>query len=72
MTHMLEKAFDAAAKLSNAEQDLLAERLLAELAAENDFDRAISNSTDKLKALAVEAIAEHRRGETEELNPERL
>jgi hypothetical protein len=72
MTHMLEQAFDAASKLSTAEQDVLAERLLAELAAENDFDRAISNSTDKLKVLAAEAIAEHRRGETEELDPECL
>lgn len=39
VTALLEKAFAEAAKLPTAEQDLLASRLLAELAAEDDFDR---------------------------------
>ncbi len=72
MTNLLEQAFAAAAKLPEAEQDLLASRLLAELAAENDFDRAIADTAHKLVGLAREAIEEHRSGKTEELDPENL
>jgi hypothetical protein len=72
MTTLLQQAFAEAAKLPTAEQDLLASRLLAELAAEDDFDHAIACSSSKLASLAGEAIAEHRAGMTEELDPERL
>lgn len=72
MTTLLQQAFAEAAKLPQTEQDLLASRLLAELTAEDDFDRAIARSSDKLVALALEALAEHRSGQTEELDPERL
>ena len=72
MTTLLERAFAEAAKRPEAEQELLASRLLAELAAEDDFDRAIAASTDKLARLAAEALAEHRAGQTEELDPDRL
>ena len=72
MTALLQRAFAEAEKLSPAEQDLLASRLLAELQAEDEFDRAIAASSDKLVSLAKEAIAEHRAGQTEELDPERL
>jgi len=72
MTKLLEQAFAAAAKLPQAEQDLLASWLLAHLASEDDFDRAIANSSDKLVRLAREALEEYRSGQTEELDPERL
>jgi transposase len=72
MTTLLEQAFAEAARLRQAEQDLLASRLLAELAAEDDFDRAIAPSANQLAALAQEALAEHRSGRTVELDPERL
>ena len=72
MTTLLQQAFAEAAKLPIAEQDLLASRLLAELAAEDDFDHAIARSSDKLARLAAEVIAEHRSGQTQELDPERL
>ena len=72
MTTLLQQAFAEAAKLPTAEQELLASRLLAELAAEDDFDRAIARSSDKLARLAQEALAEHRAGLTQELDPERL
>ncbi len=39
---------------------------------QDDFDRAIAQSSDKLAALAREALAEHRSGQTEPLDPERL
>ncbi len=71
MTTLLQQAFAEAGKLSQAEQDLLASRVLAELQAEDAFDRAIASSTDKLASLAREALAEHRAGLTEELDPER-
>lgn len=71
MTPLLERAFAEAAKLSPAEQDLLASRLLAELTAEDEFDRAIARSTDKLTHLAAEALAEHRGRRTEKFDPER-
>ena len=72
MTQLLERAFAEAGKLSSAEQDLLASRLMAELADEDAFDHAIAASADKLAALANEALAEHRAGQTQELDPDRL
>ena len=72
MTKLLQQAFAEAQKLPDAEQELLASWLLAELAAENDFDQAIANSADKLTGLAADAIAEHRAGLSEDLDPERL
>ena len=72
MTALLEKAFAQAAKLPPAEQDVLAARLLAEIAAEDAFDQAIASSSDKLARLAEEALAEHRAGLTQDLDPEKL
>jgi hypothetical protein len=72
MTALLQQAFAEAAKLPEPEQEVLASRLLAELAGEDDFDRAISRTSEKLAALAREAITEHRSGQTEPLVPERL
>jgi hypothetical protein len=72
VTELLERAFAEASKLSPAEQEVLAYRLLAELAAEDDFDRKIAGSGDKLARLAREALEEHRAGLTEDLDPDRL
>jgi hypothetical protein len=70
MTKLLEQAFAEAAKLPPAQQDLLASRLLAEVAEEDAFDRRIAASAGKLSRLAAEALAEFRAGLTEELDPE--
>jgi hypothetical protein len=72
MTTLLQQAIDALAKLPADEQDLLASRLLAELGEEDGFDRAIAASSSRLATLAREALDEHRSGETEALDPERL
>jgi hypothetical protein len=72
MTKLLEKAFAEASKLPADEQDVLAGRLLAELNVEAEFDAAIARSGDKLARLAREALDEHRAGETEELDPDRI
>lgn len=70
MTASLQQAFDEAAKLPDSEQEVLASRLLAELAAEDDFDRALAHTSDRLGGLAREALAEHHSGQTEVLDPE--
>ena len=57
--------------LADAEQDLLASRLLTELVEEDDFDRAIAATTERLSRLAEEALAEYRAGLTEKLDPDR-
>jgi len=72
VTTLLQEAFAKAAELPPAEQDVLAARLLAELAEEDDFDRALAASSDKVAGLAREALAEHRAGHAQELNPDAL
>jgi hypothetical protein len=67
MTDLLQQAFAEAAKLPAAEQELLATRLLAELADDDEFDRTIARTSDKLAKLANEALAEHRAALTHEL-----
>jgi hypothetical protein len=69
MTTLLQQAFDAAAKLPPAEQDQLASRVLAELAAEDAFDQAIAASAGKLAGLAAAALAEYDAGQTGPLEP---
>lgn len=68
MTKLLETAFAEAAKSSPVEQDLLARRLLAELAAEDDFDRAIAQSAERFVGLAADALNDS----VEDLDPEKL
>jgi hypothetical protein len=72
MTKLLQKAFDEAAKLPPAEQDLLASRVLAELGDEDEFDRAIAQTANRLAAFSREALEEHRAGLTLPLDPEQL
>ncbi len=72
MTALLQQAFAEAAKLPAKEQDLLAAWLLAELAAEDDFDRTIAGSSHKLAGLAADALTEHKAGRTQELDSDRL
>jgi hypothetical protein len=69
VTELLERAFAEASKLSPAEQEVLAARLLAELAADDEFDRKIAGTVDKLSKLALE---EHRAELTEELDPDQV
>lgn len=72
MTKLLQSAFAKASELPDEEQDLLAARLLAELAEEDEFDRAIAASSEKLSRLAQAALDEHRAGQTQELDPDSL
>jgi hypothetical protein len=72
MTKLLEEAFAEAAKLPEQEQDALAAVILEELASERRWDQAFAASTDLLAQLAEQALAEHKAGKTQVLDPERL
>lgn len=62
LTASLEKAFIEASKLSESEQDALAIWILKELESERLWDKAFSDSSDKLARLAEEALKEHKKG----------
>ena len=70
MTKLLEEAFKAAAKLSAADQDALAQAILAEVAADSHWDRRLAETSPELERLADEALREHRRGHTRPLAPD--
>ncbi|HKG92228.1 MAG TPA: hypothetical protein VKA84_10065 [Gemmatimonadaceae bacterium] len=72
MTRLLEQAFAAAARLPAEEQDALARALLADLASERAVDAALARDPGALGRLADEALAEHRAGHTEPLDPDAL
>ena len=72
MTKLLQKAFDEASKLPDAEQDTLGRILLDELGSERRWDELFAGSHDLLAELADEALAEHRAGRTKKLDPEKL
>jgi len=72
MNKLLDKAFKEAARLPESEQEALAQWLLAELEAERRWEEAFAQSESDLSELAEEALAEHRRGEAEDLDPNGL
>ncbi len=71
-TTALEKAFAEASKLNEDEQNALAELILQEIASEYRWEKAFSDSADKLAKLADEALMEHRQKRTKLLDPEKL
>lgn len=72
MTDLLEQAFQQARKLPVAEQNAFAERVLAELRADERWDKLFDESIDVLEKLAAEARAMRERRETIPLDIERL
>ena len=72
MTELLRKAFEEASKLSPKEQDALASVLLEELRGERHWDTTLEETHEELSSLADAALAEHRAGKTEPLDPEKL
>lgn len=72
MTSLLRKAFDKANRLSEEEQNAVAAWLLAEIESEQKWREAFASSEDLLASLAEEALAEHRSGLTEDLDPDRI
>ena len=69
MTELLKKAFEAVSRLPEDEQDAVAEWLLAELSSEEGWRERFAETQDALSVLAREALDEHERGETEDLDP---
>ena len=72
MTARLEKAFAEASKFSAREQDALAEWLFAEFQSEKRWTKLFADSQDTLSKLASETLAEHRSGQTQELDSDHL
>ena len=72
ITARLEKVFTEVLKLSQKEQDVLADWLLAELESERRWDKRFADSQEEFSKLASEAVAEHRRSQTQELDPDKL
>lgn len=72
MTKTLQKAFEAASRLPERDQDALAAAILEELATEGRWDATLAQSANALERLADEALAEHRAGCTKPLDPDAL
>ena len=74
MTELLQQAFNRASALPNEEQDKFARFLLAELESDRQWAELFSRpeSEDLLARMADEALAEHRSGLTQPLDPEAL
>lgn len=68
MTDLLQKAFAEASKLTEVEQDQLAQSILDMLTSEQRWSAMFARSQDVLAELADEALAEFRAGKTQELD----
>ena len=68
MTSLLEKAFRQAARLPDDQQDALAAMLLEELKSEARWQELLSRSSEALRSLAEEALAERHNGRTVDLD----
>jgi hypothetical protein len=72
MTELLEQAIAKLKTRPISEQDSIAALILEEIEDDNRWDESLSRSPDLLAKLAAEAMAEHRAGKTQELDPETL
>jgi hypothetical protein len=72
MTKLLEEAIAQLKTRPISEQDSIAALILEELNDDNRWDKSFARSPDLLAKLAAEAMAEHRAGKTQELDPEKL
>lgn len=64
MTKLLEKALEKISSLPQEEQDAIAAQILAELEDEVAWTKRFASSSEKLRRLADEALAEHQEGKT--------
>ena len=67
MTRSLEQAFEAASQLSSDEQDVLAARMLQEIAWEKKWGSALTDDPEKLRSLLKEARQDIKTGRVQEL-----
>ena len=68
MTTLLERALEKVGRLSQEEQDAIASQILETLRDEEEWEKKLAAKGGKLRDLAEEALAEHRRGETRPLD----
>ena len=71
MTQLLEKAFSEVAKLPEKKQDAMARFVLAEIHAEDEWDKAFAASQNELASLAEQALAECKAGKTRPMDLDR-
>ncbi len=72
MTQLLEKVLCEVYKLPPEQQDAIATIILEELEDERRWDKAFAESQEILSKMASEALEEHRRGKTQDLDPDQL
>ena len=72
MTKLLEKAFEKASRLSEAEQNVIAKWLLEELESEKNWEKSFSESEDVLDLLVKETIDDYEKGKTDRLDVNKL
>jgi len=72
VTQMLERAYAEVEQLAEPDQDAIAALILEELEDERRWQQSFAQSPQALARLAEEALAEHRAGLTQPLDPERL
>jgi hypothetical protein len=72
MTDKLAKAFQIAESLPPAEQDVLAEAIMAEVAGEPAWDERFEQSQEWLAGMADRALDDARLGRTRKLDPSRM
>ncbi len=68
MTESLQRAFDAASQLPETEQDAIATWLLTEMKSDTKWSELFGNSQDLLSKMASDALDDHRRGETRDVD----
>ena len=72
MTKLLENAFYEISKLSEIEQNVIGRWLLDEIKADKEWDKLFAESEDVLERLAKEALMEHEKGKTKNLDINKL
>jgi len=69
VTKLLQEAYDRLTSLDDSDQDAIARIILDELEDDRKWQSAFERSSSALSRLGAEAVAEHRAGLTQVLNP---
>lgn len=72
MTKLLENAFNVASKLPEIEQNVIGRWLLDEIKADKKWEKLFAESEDVLEQLAQEALMEYEKGNTKDLDINKL
>ncbi len=72
LSSLLEKAIEKISRLPKAEQDALAEILIAEIEDEKRWDEDFAKTHGQIEKLGEEALKDYKEGRTELLDPDNL